>query len=373
MAATTDTLTNLTQAAQDVASSNVSASAIAGNNITEEWTIGPDGEFDGDPEEPRFAVLVFYCILAVMIGAQSGLFYWKKQHKRSYELVTLMGLWLVPMVISVYAIWWRFVLVWLAYSGVTGYMLYACSAKKRMASTIPRLVYVWFLGCHKACVVIGILGYALLILEGVGLGLLVGSWWPDGISLMFIWYGLYYGVLGRDLAEVAGNRMVATMGTRRKLSVSVNSCGICGGVLKDNQHLGEELAKNEKTVQLTCKHLFHDQCIRGWTLVGKKDTCPVCLEKVDLRALYADRPWDTRNLTWIQMLDAVRYMVVWNPVVILGLHFALHALGVDKKQQMLHEHSQQLHQLHMNMTHMNDTESWNATATDILSNLTSTF
>ena len=25
--------------------------------------------------------------------------------------VTLMGLWLVPMVISVYAIWWRFVLV----------------------------------------------------------------------------------------------------------------------------------------------------------------------------------------------------------------------------------------------------------------------
>lgn len=79
-----------------------------------------------------------------MIGAQSGLFYWKKQHKRSYELVcsvclafcnvhcpfpptltpatfctdtdcllqvTLMGLWLVPVVISVYMVWWKFVLV----------------------------------------------------------------------------------------------------------------------------------------------------------------------------------------------------------------------------------------------------------------------
>lgn len=68
--------------------------------------------------------------------------------------------------------------------------------------------------------------------------------------------------------------------------------------VQDNSHLGEPLANNEKSVQLTCKHLFHDQCIRGWTLVGKKDTCPVCLEKVDLRALYADRPWDTRNLTW---------------------------------------------------------------------------
>ena len=36
----------------------------------------------------------------------------------------------------------------------------------------------------------------------------------------------------------------------------------------------------------------------GWTIVGKKDTCPTCWEKVDLRSLYADRPWETRNLSW---------------------------------------------------------------------------
>ena len=58
--------------------------------------------------------------------------------------------------------------------------------------------------------VIGIVGYALLVLEGIGIGLLIGPAWPDGISLMLIWYGLYYGVLGRDLAEVAGDRMVRT-------------------------------------------------------------------------------------------------------------------------------------------------------------------
>ena len=225
-----DTLSNLTQAAQEIVSSNSSESALSSFNDTEGWAIGPDGEFDGDPEEPRFAVLVFYCILvrvtfcaqlaaifctipsasvcfqAVMIGAQSGLFYWKKQHKRSYELVwhksilnswivtfshthththththhivffqvTLLGLWLVPVVISVYMIWWKFILVsfdantmlypdsyvtsfvnlpyqqlplkecalqvWLGYSGITGYMIYACSAKKKIASSVPRLV-----------------------------------------------------------------------------------------------------------------------------------------------------------------------------------------------------------------------------------------
>ena len=30
--------------------------------------------------------------------------------------------------------------VWLGYSGITGYMLYACSARKRIASSVPRLV-----------------------------------------------------------------------------------------------------------------------------------------------------------------------------------------------------------------------------------------
>lgn len=69
-------------------------------------------------------------------------------------------------------------------------------------------MYSWFLGCHKACVVIGIIGYATLILEGVGVGMLLGSLWPQGISLMLVWYGLYFGVLGRDCAEVAGNTMV---------------------------------------------------------------------------------------------------------------------------------------------------------------------
>ena len=72
------------------------------------------------------------------------------------------------------------------------------------------------------------------------------------------------------------------------------------------------------------------------------------------------------------MLDAVRYMVVWNPIVLLGLHFALHVLGVDKKQQMLHEHSKQLHQLHMNMTHMNFTQPLNASGAEMLANMTRT-
>lgn len=32
-------------------------------------------------------------------------------------------------------------------------------------------------------------------------------------------------------------------------------------------------------------HRFHEFCIRGWCIVGKKQTCPYCNEKVDLKRM----------------------------------------------------------------------------------------
>lgn len=31
---------------------------------------------------------------------------------------------------------------------------------------------------------------------------------------------------------------------------------------------------------------FHEFCIRGWCIVGKKQTCPYCKEKVDLKRMF---------------------------------------------------------------------------------------
>eukprot|EP01043_Picozoa_sp_COSAG02_P058744 COSAG02_NODE_7362_length_3047_cov_4.165875_2_plen_64_part_00 len=41
----------------------------------------------------------------------------------------------------------------------------------------------------------------------------------------------------------------------------------------------------ETTITLNCRHRYHEFCIRGWMIVGKKDTCPYCNEKVRPRAL----------------------------------------------------------------------------------------
>ncbi|CAL8463670.1 g3204 [Coccomyxa elongata] len=292
----------------------------------------------------KVAIAVFYTIILTMILAQSGLFWWKKKHKRSYELVTLLGLWIVPAVISFHMRYWRFLSVWVIYSGMTLYMLSLCSVG-RMDRSTPKRVYKWFSSIYMLSVGLGVVGYILMamlgFLEAGGVGPQLRAALPSlhSLCISLLWYGLYFGVLGRDCAEVAADRMASLIGMQRQMAVSVRSCGICGEDLQDFGAVmsarevaagGTSEGSGQGTVQLGCKHCFHPDCIRGWTIVGKKDTCPTCLEKVDMRKIFAGRPWETRNLTWIQMLDSIRYLIVWNPVLLLALHFFLHFFGIDK-------------------------------------------
>jgi len=78
----------------------------------------------------------------------------------------------------------------------------------------------------------------------------------------------------------------------------------------------------DRTVSLNCQHLFHSWCIRGWAIVGKKDVCPICAEKVDLSATFVN-PWEKQSILWGNILDAVRYLIVWNPIILLAVNYLL--------------------------------------------------
>jgi hypothetical protein len=55
---------------------------------------------------------------------------------------------------------------------------------------------------------------------------------------------------------------------------------VCGNKLLVS---AEQEGVLENTYRLSCGHEFHEFCIRGWCIVGKKQTCPYCHEKVDLK------------------------------------------------------------------------------------------
>ena len=86
----------------------------------------------------------------------------------------------------------------------------------RTFSSLLRLVYRWFLFIYQASYVLGILGYTILLLVFTGISFLFPIN-PDtvleaGVTLVF--YGVYYGVMGRDCAEVCVDFMAAAMTVR---------------------------------------------------------------------------------------------------------------------------------------------------------------
>ena len=74
-------------------------------------------------------------------------------------------------------------------------------------------MYRWFLMIYQVSYVLGILGYIVLLIVFSGLGLLLPAN-PDVIlefGVVLIFYGVYYGVMGRDCAEVCVDYMAAAM------------------------------------------------------------------------------------------------------------------------------------------------------------------
>ena len=317
---------------------------------------GPHELTPQEEEMMRHSLIAFYIFIFVVVLSQAALVHWKKTHRRSYELVTLVGLWLIPPIISLFGHFWRFLGVWAFFSGVTGYLLYKCTFERTIEKSLPKLIYRWFFTVFKVSVAIGSIGYVLLLITIFAFS---GAVPPSmeflpPLAFLCLWYGLYFGILTRDCAEVASDRIANRLGGSRRMAVSVRDCAICGGELKDAHRILAAAPRTpppppppptggstsstsvivsdddgDSTMQLSCKHLFHKDCLRGWLIVGKKDTCPTCHERVDLRQLYQSKPWETGNLQWVQMLDFFRYLVVWQPSVLLLLHFVLHVLHLD--------------------------------------------
>lgn len=83
-----------------------------------------------------------------------------------------------------------------------------------MNNFLSRLVYKWFYFIYKLSYTLGVLGYFVLLATFFGLNLVFNQkpqlWMDCGILLIV--YGLYYGVLGRDLAEISADKMASHIG-----------------------------------------------------------------------------------------------------------------------------------------------------------------
>ncbi|XP_075268726.1 E3 ubiquitin ligase RNF121 [Opisthocomus hoazin] len=174
-------------------------------------------------------------LIATLVVAQLLLVQWKQRHPRSYNMVTLFQMWVVPLYFTIKLNWWRFLVIWVLFSAVTAFVTFRAT-RKPLVQTTPRLVYKWFLLIYKISYATGIVGYMAVMFTLFGLNLLFRIKPEDamdfGISLLF--YGLYYGVLERDFAEMCADYMASTIGfysasgmpTKHLSPTAV--CAVCG-------------------------------------------------------------------------------------------------------------------------------------------------
>uniref|UniRef100_A0A5S6QQP6 RING-type domain-containing protein n=1 Tax=Trichuris muris TaxID=70415 RepID=A0A5S6QQP6_TRIMR len=254
---------------------------------------------------------------------------WKQRHFRSYQTATLFWMWLIPIIFSVKRGWWRFCSIWMVFSATTLFIV-SKARQKQISGSTPRLIYKWFLLSHKTSYMFGCVGYAVILGSVLGLNVLVNVSFQTGMDfgIVLMFYGLYFGVLNRDFAEICTNTMASHIGYFNRdglpsRSLEEGVCAVCGNaIVVDNG------TTTEKKYRLACSHLFHEYCIRGWCIVGKNEICPYCKEKVDLRQMF-QYPWEKPEMMYGKFLDFIRYLVAWQPLIIILVQGVNLFLGLE--------------------------------------------
>ena len=278
--------------------------------------------------------LLMISLFGIMMSGQAFLVWWRRAHYQSYQNTTLVLLWLIPLGMSVYNYYVRFVCVHMLFSAANCYYL-SKAMRRPLSREAPRSIYTWFFRLHRLCNVVGLIAYIMFIM-GVFFNAQVSGVSVGPIGFLMGCYSLYFGIMSRDLAEMCTNRIASQMGVGNLKSGELpmrqpraNMCAICGEALLASTRATasqNERAKEERVMVLDCKHQFHESCVRGWTIVGKKDTCPYCNEKVRLRGGILTNPWEKQTVAWGQVLDAVRYLIVWNPIILVVVQVVLNVL-----------------------------------------------
>ncbi|KAA8592035.1 hypothetical protein FQN60_017409 [Etheostoma spectabile] len=243
---------------------------------------------------------------------------WKVQHERLHvkhrgheamhaEMVMILIatlvvaqivlMWVVPLYFTIKLYWWRFLSMWSMFSVVTSYVIFRAT-RKPLACRTPRMVYKWFLLIYKLSYAVGVLGYLAIMFTMFGFNVFFRIKAEDSmdVGVIMLFYGLYYGVMGRDFAEICSDYMASTIGYYNKggmpsRSLTDDICAVCG-----------------QRILVDIPRVLHPRLVH-------------CGKEADV--------WEKTHVLYGQLLDWLRYLVAWQPIIIGIVHGINFSLGLE--------------------------------------------
>ncbi|AFN82765.1 hypothetical protein EROM_031430 [Encephalitozoon romaleae SJ-2008] len=240
----------------------------------------------------RIAVISVYALVI-----QTFFSAWKKINKKTHDICVFLILLLFPPGFFLYIQSYFLPFCWLLFSS---FMLLNTLkvVKGSFGKDVMRDIY----GVFKTLFIISNLGTFL----GQSLTFMFFYLNPEylGYTLSILLFFLYFGLLSREVIFFLSETMAISTGFYSKEGVpgkgNNNSlCMICT----------RSFDGSDRIHTLVCTHSFHEDCIKGWCLLGKKPFCPYCKKKIESSSLPPEL-WHKTEVWFYPLINTLRSFIV---------------------------------------------------------------
>lgn len=238
----------------------------------------------------------------VFVGTQIVSSLWKRYHSRSFTFVSISTLMFFPLVSGIVARSYLFVSIWaaIAFIHTVGFKDVLLGRRPKILSTN---VYNIYRRVFQISLFLSMGGYTM-----VSVGFFKGVAWMYRGGLLGLMYILYFTLIIRTCLDIISERASGSILPSKVAKIDGKECPMCQ----------KEIAADEKIV-LECKEAFHKDCLKNWKILGKKDVCPSCKERVDMTRIEMN-PWQKNEYLFTKFLDFTSNLIL-SYAVIQGIVF----------------------------------------------------